>query len=230
MLHRDDLDVLVPKRIIAVTFWSIFMMDWPTFGVFFTAALILAVIPGPGVSYVLARTLKGGRREGILSSLGAGTAGMVHTLAAALGISAILAASATAFFIIKWLGVVYLIYLGVRTLLVRTSYEVTLDMTPQASRSAFIQGFLSEVLNPKTALFFLIFIPQFINPDGAVFVQFLFLGFITTFLTVSVDFIVAFAAAPLSTVFAKRRALQQSQKVVSGAALVGLDLYVAVER
>lgn len=206
------------------------MMDSSTFGVFFTAALILALIPGPGVFYVLARTLKGGRREGIFSSLGAGTAGMVHTLAAALGISAILAASATAFLIVKWLGVAYLIYLGMRTLLERTSHEVVIDATPQASRGVFIQGFLSEVLNPKTALFFLIFIPQFINPEGAVFVQFLFLGFITTLLTVSVDFVVAFAAAPLSSALAKRRALQQGQKVASGTALIGLGLYVAVER
>ena len=205
-------------------------MDLSTFGVFFTAALVLALIPGPGMFYVLARTLKGGRREGILSSLGAGTAGMVHTLAAALGISAILAASATAFLIVKWLGVAYLIYLGVRTLLERTSHEVMIDTTPSTSRSVFVQGFLSEVLNPKTALFFLIFIPQFINLDGAVFVQFLLLGFVTTLLTVAVDFIVAFAAAPLSSVLAKRPGLQKGQQVVSGTALIGLGLYVAVER
>lgn len=207
-------------------------MDLSTFGVFFTAALVLALIPGPGMFYVLARTLKDGRREGIFPSLGAGMAGMVHTLAAALGISAILAASATAFLIVKWLGVAYLIYLGVQLLLERSSHEVVIATPLQASplRTVLVQGFLSEVLNPKTALFFLIFIPQFINPEGAVFLQFVLLGFITTRLTVAVDFIVAFAAAPLSRVLARRPRLQKGQQVASGTALIGLGLYVAVKR
>lgn len=168
----------------------------------------------------------------IYSSLGAGTAGVVHTFAAALGISAILAASATAFQFVKWAGVAYLIYLGIKMILERSSHDVVID-TPlgaSPSRAVLMQGFLSEVLNPKTALFFLIFIPQFINPEGAVFMQFVFLGVITTLLTVTVDFIVAFAAAPLSDVLKRRPDLQKGQQVASGTALIGLGLYVAIKR
>lgn len=157
---------------------------------------------------------------------------MVHTLAAAVGISAILAASATAFLVVKWLGVAYLIYLGVRALFERGSHAVVID-TPQQKtlvRTVFLQGFLSEVLNPKTTLFFLIFIPQFINPEGAIFLQFILLGFITTLLTVSVDLIVAFAAAPLSSVLARRPGLRKGQQVASGTARIGLGVYVAIKR
>lgn len=122
-------------------------MDLSTFGVFFTAALVLAVIPGPGMLYVLARTVKGGRREGILSTLGTGVAGLLHTLAAALGVSAILATSAAAFFVVKWLGVAYLVYLGVRTLLERDTLEVAPELVRPTPRGALVQGFVTRPSN-----------------------------------------------------------------------------------
>ena len=204
------------------------MFGSTTFGVFFVSALTLAVIPGPGMLYVLARTVRGGRREGVLSTLGTGVAGALHTLAAALGVSAVLATSAVAFSVIKWLGVAYLIYLGVKTLLERPAAEVPTDVQP-SSRGAFVQGIVTEALNPKTALFFLAFIPQFVDPAGLVFAQFVLLGFITTLLTSGVDFIVAFAAGPLSGVLKNRRG-QRVQRALSGGALIGLGVYVAVDR
>ncbi len=204
------------------------MIDPTTFGIFFAAALTLAVIPGPGMLYVLARTVRGGRREGVLSTLGTGVAGLLHTLAAALGVSAILATSAVAFAVIKWLGAAYLVYLGVRMLLEKDTLEVdTKSLT--SSKNAFTQGILTEVLNPKTALFFLAFIPQFVNPAGHVFLQFVTLGFITTLLTSGADLIVAFAAGSLSGVLKNRRG-RKVQRVASGGALIGLGVYVAVER
>ena len=229
------------------------MIDPTTFGIFFAAALTLAVIPGPGMLYVLARTVRGGRREGILSTLGTGVAGLLHTLAAALGVSAILATSAVAFAVIKWLGAAYLIYLGVRMLLEKDTLEVQTEVDerrhhPQryvlddalqsegvsnqmipASKGAFAQGILTEALNPKTALFFLAFIPQFVNPEGAVFLQFVTLGFITTLLTSGADLIVAFAAGSLSGVLKNPRG-RKVQRFASGSALIGLGVYVAVER
>ncbi len=206
------------------------MTDPSTFAVFFVAALTLAVIPGPGMLYVLARTLRGGRREGVLSTLGTGVAGLLHTLAAALGISAILATSALAFAVVKWLGVAYLIYLGVKTLLEKGSFGDDIDLTHVPSRGAFRQGIVAEVLNPKTALFFLAFIPQFVNPDGNVFWQFVMLGVITTSLTSGVDLVVAFGAGPLQNVLKRSRRLQRVQRVGSGGLLIGLGMYVAVDK
>lgn len=205
-------------------------MDWAAFGVFFTASFVLAIIPGPGMLYVLARTIKGGRREGMLSTLGTGVGGLLHTLAAALGVSAILVTSAAAFFVIKWLGVAYLIYLGVRALLERDTFDVATETIQSSSRGAFIQGILTEALNPKTALFFLAFIPQFVNPNAPVFAQFPLLGFATTLITSSVALSVAFVAGPLNGLLARRRRLRRAQNVASGATLIGLGVYVAVER
>ncbi len=206
------------------------MIDSATFGIFFAAAFTLAVIPGPGMLYVLARTVRGGRREGILSTLGTGVAGLLHTLAAALGISAILATSAVAFAVIKWLGAAYLIYLGVRMMLEKPSEaDIQVNTDSTSSKGACAQGILTEVLNPKTALFFLAFIPQFINPAGHVFLQFVTLGFITTLLTSGADLIVALAAGSLSGLLRNPRG-RKVQRVASGGALIGLGVYVAVER
>ena len=229
------------------------MIDLTTFGIFFAAAFTLAVIPGPGMLYVLARTVRGGKREGILSTLGTGVAGLLHTLAAASGISAVLATSAVAFAVIKWLGAAYLIYLGVRTLLEKADLDVQTEMDerrhhPQrymlddalqsegvsnqmipAAKGAFTQGILTEVLNPKTALFFLAFIPQFVNPAGHVFLQFVTLGFITTLLTSGADFVVVWATGPLSGMLRNKRG-QKVQRFASGGVLIGLGVYVAVER
>lgn len=202
------------------------MLDLTTFGVFFAAAFVLAIVPGPGMLYVLARTVRGGRREGLLSTLGTALAGMLHTLAAALGISAVLATSAVAFSLVKWAGVLYLIYLGLRTLLERGEAQ-DLPLGP-VSRGALRQGVLTEALNPKTALFFLAFIPQFIDPNGNAFAQFVLLGFITTFLTSGADLLVVLAAGPLSRVLRRSQRLQRVQRVASGGTLVGLGVFVAV--
>lgn len=205
------------------------MIELPTFLVFLAAAFTLAVIPGPGMVYVLARTLRGGRREGVLSTVGTGVAGLVHTVAAALGVSAILATSATAFAVVKWAGVAYLIHLGVRTLLGREAQADVAVSTPP-ERGALRQGVVTEVLNPKTALFFLSFLPQFVNPDGAVFWQFVLLGGITTLLTSGVDLVVAFAAAPLNRLLTRDRRIRRVQRYGTGGALIALGAYVAVDR
>ncbi len=201
-----------------------------SFAIFFVAALTLAVIPGPGMLYVLARTLRGGRREGMLSTLGTGVAGLLHTFAAALGVSAILATSAAAFAVVKWLGAAYLVYLGVTTLMAKNHVETDLDLSKIPRRGALGQGVVTEVLNPKTALFFLAFIPQFVNPAGNVFWQFVLLGTVTTLLTSGADLLVSLAAGPLSNALKRNRRLQRVQRVGSGGLLIGLGVYVVVER
>lgn len=204
------------------------MLDPTTFGIFFAAALVLAIVPGPGMLYVLARTLRGGRREGLLSTLGTALAGMLHTLAAAVGISALLAASAAAFTVVKWAGAAYLIYLGIRTILARGAASEADPALSPVTRGALMQGFVTEVLNPKTALFFLAFIPQFINPAGNAFVQFVLFGFITTLLTSGADLLVVLAAGPLSGVLRRNRRLHTVQRLASGGTLLGLGVYVLV--
>src|SRR5437899_6766355 len=138
------------------------MFDAHRLVLFLAAALLLAITPGPGIFYVLARSLAGGKREGMLSSLGTFVGGLFHVLAAALGLSAILAASAVAFHAVKYAGAAYLVWLGIRMIRTRNA-EIAVSAS-QPSQDAFRQGILTEVLNPKTALFFLSFIPQFITP------------------------------------------------------------------
>src|SRR5437867_8208602 len=140
------------------------MFDSRHFLLFLAAAFLLAITPGPGIFYVLARSLAGGRREGVLSSLGTFVGGLFHVLAAALGISAVLAASAVAFHTVKYAGAAYLIWLGVRMIRARNS-EMLVSASQPAAAGALRQGILTEVLNPKTALFFLSFIPQFVAPE-----------------------------------------------------------------
>lgn len=209
------------------------MPDPTTFSVFFAAAFILAVVPGPGMLYVLARTVRGGRREGLHSTLGTALAGMLHTLAAALGISAVLATSAAAFTTVKWAGAAYLVFLGVHAILERAPDRQQDETEPGQgayARGALSQGFVTEALNPKTALFFLAFIPQFIDPAGSAFLQFILLGFVTTLLTSGADLLVVLAAGPLSKLLRRHRRLRTVQRLTSGGTLIGLGVFVLVRR
>src|SRR5579862_1553557 len=131
------------------------------FVVFLSAALVLAITPGPGIFYVLTRSLRGGRREGVLSAAGTFLGGLVHVAAAGFGLSAILAASAIAFETVRYAGAAYLIYLGYR--MIRSREQEVNEGDSGMGGSTFAQGVTTEVLNPKTALFFLSFIPQFVS-------------------------------------------------------------------
>ena len=204
------------------------MFDVHRFLLFLAAALLLAITPGPGIFYVLARSLAGGRREGIVSSFGTFVGGLFHVLAAALGISTILAASAMAFHTVKYAGAAYLVWLGIRMIRTRNA-----EMAVSASRSpgagAFRQGILTEVLNPKTALFFLSFIPQFITPErGHVFLQFLILGALSVLLNTAADLLVVVLAAPLERKLKRSVRFRRSQRVASGLGMITLGTYVAI--
>ena len=203
------------------------MFDWHHFVLFFAAAFLLAVTPGPGIFYVLARSLAGGKREGIQSSLGTFVGGLFHVVAAALGISAILAASAVAFHTVKYAGAAYLVWLGM--LMIRTR-NAELEVAATApSHGAFRQGILTEALNPKTALFFLSFIPQFIAPAaGHVFLQFIVLGTISVVLNTTADLVVVLLAAPLERKLKNSVTFRRRQRVASGLGMIGLGAYVAL--
>jgi threonine/homoserine/homoserine lactone efflux protein len=207
------------------------MIDAHRFSLFLGAAALLAVAPGPGMLYVLARTLAGGRREGVLSCLGTFLGGLTHVIAAATGLSIVLAASATAFAVVKYAGAAYLIYLGIRMILsARDNQEEEIEIRPgQVPRNPFWQGIATEVLNPKTAIFFLAFIPQFVNrAHGAVFWQFLLLGTISVALNTSCDLIVTFMAAPIGARLRSSAVLRRRQRAATGLTLIGLGTFVAV--
>jgi threonine/homoserine/homoserine lactone efflux protein len=205
------------------------MLLTPRFLVFLTAAVILAITPGPGIFYVLARSLRGGRKEGVLSAAGTFLGGLVHVAAAAFGLSAILAASAIAFETVRYAGAAYLIYLGYRMIRSRNQ-DVDLD-SAGTSGGTFIQGVMTEVLNPKTALFFLSFIPQFVSvQQGHVALQFLLLGAISVTLNTCADVLVACFAGPLGSSMKRNARLRRGQRTASGVAMIGLGVYVAAAR
>ncbi|SAK78835.1 LysE family translocator [Caballeronia ptereochthonis] len=197
---------------------------------FLIAAIVLAITPGPGIAYVVARTVAGGRCEGLASCFGTAMGGLIHVLAAALGLSLLIAESAMLFGLVKYVGAAYLVYLGVRMLLRR---QETLDMAPVASqgaRRAWREGIVVEALNVKTALFFLAFLPQFASPGEPLVPQLALLGGICVGLNTLVDVIAVFAAARLLRSGAARAARARLLTRTSGLVMLGLGAYLALAR
>jgi len=211
------------------------MFDFTRFFLFLTAAVLLAIAPGPGMLYVLARSLAGGKREGVLSAFGTFLGGMVHVLAAALGVSIVLAKSAVAFATVKYVGAAYLCFLGVRMILdarrdKATAESISLDASREVkrARNPLWQGVATEVLNPKTALFFLSFIPQFVDRSGGhVFLQFVALGSISVVMNTTADLIVIALAGPLGERIRSSATFRRRQRTVTGAIMIGLGTYLA---
>lgn len=212
------------------------MPEFTQFVLFVAAATLLAVTPGPGIFYVAARTLAAGRAEGVASSFGTGVGGLFHVIAGAIGVSTLVMASAEVFTALKLLGALYLIWLGVRT--IRSARQVVATRAPDAgdhrvdgAHRAFREGILVEALNPKTAAFFLAFIPQFVNPSvGSVSTQFIVLGVVSVALNTAVDLVVAFTAGKVregADVYPKRI---QRIREASGCAMVVLGLGLLIAR
>ena len=161
------------------------MIDTSSLTVFVLAALVLLATPGPAVLYIVARSVDQGRRAGIVSTLGIGTGTLIHVFAATIGVSALLAASAVAFSVVKFLGAGYLIFLGLRRIFGRGEAKDATEVRKSGLRRIFWQGFLVNLLNPKTALFFFAFLPQFVDISlGHVPLQVVILG--TLFVLVSI--------------------------------------------
>jgi threonine/homoserine/homoserine lactone efflux protein len=206
------------------------MFDSTRLLLFLTAALLLAIAPGPGMLYVLARSLAGGKREGVLSAFGTFLGGMVHVLAAALGVSIILAKSAVAFATVKYVGAAYLCVLGVRMILDARKDNAghELPSSSKPARNPLWQGVATEMLNPKTALFFLSFIPQFVNRSGGhVFLQFVALGTLSVVMNTSADLIVIALAGPLGERIRTSATFRRRQRTATGAIMIGLGTYLA---
>ena len=201
-----------------------------SFLTFLLAAVLLAITPGPGIAYVVARTAAGGRSEGLASCLGTGLGGMLHVLAAAFGLSVLIAQSAVAFTLLKYLGAVYLVYLGIRLWLRREPAAAVETVTPQGARRALVEGIVVAALNVKTALFFLAFLPQFVDPGAALVPQLVLLGSICVALNTFVDVVAVFAAHRLLGSGVARAARARVMTRISGTTMIGLGAFLALTR
>ncbi|TIC79599.1 LysE family translocator [Crenobacter intestini] len=195
---------------------------------FFVAAFLLAIIPGPGIAYVVARTASGGKAEGVASTLGTAVGGLVHVLAGALGLSLLIAQSAAAFAVVKYLGAAYLIYLGVRTLMTRQGNADTQGLPRAGIHRAWREGIVVEALNVKTAMFFLAFIPQFVSPQQALAPQFVLLGCICVALNSLADLVAVFAANQILRAGVVKATRQRVMAQCSGFTLVALGVLVVL--
>ena len=201
----------------------------PAVGLFVVAALALLLVPGPAVLYVVARSIHQGRRAGLASVLGIHVGTLVHIAAATLGLSALVLSSAVAFTAVKVAGAVYLVGLGLWTLLSRRAETEVALGGERSLRRAFAQGIVVNVLNPKTALFFLAFLPQFVDanaPHPAA--QVAFLGLLFAFLGLITDSIWAIAAGTAGGVLRRSRRFTRIQRYVTGTVYIGLGVTTAL--
>lgn len=193
-----------------------------------SVAAILVFMPGPNTLYIIARSIQQGRLAGFVSSLGVQVGTMVHIAAAALGLSALLVSSALAFNVVKYAGAAYLIYLGIKTLLTRERIEPTRIRNAKLSR-IFYQGMFVNVLNPKTALFFFAFLPQFINVNrGRVMLQVVLLGSILILLGTLSDSIYALASGSIGNWLRGNLKFLRAQRYFAGSVYIGLGAATAL--
>jgi threonine/homoserine/homoserine lactone efflux protein len=206
-------------------------MDPATLALFFVTALAIAISPGPGILYVAARTLAGGRGEGLASSLGTGLGGLFHVAAGAVGVSALVMASAEAFAMLKLAGALYLVWLGVKAIReARQPFEAR-PVTTTGTARAFREGIVVEALNPKTAAFFLAFLPQFVDPAaGPIGLQFVVLGLISVALNTAVDVVVAMLASRARSLAMGRPTMLRRLRTAAGGLVAALGLALLFAR
>jgi threonine/homoserine/homoserine lactone efflux protein len=195
---------------------------------FIVAALVLAITPGPAVLYIVTRSISQGRAAGIVSCFGVALGGMIHVLAAALGLSSILMASAVAFTVLKYVGALYLIWLGVRKLAARPTLDAPQVGAVHSLWRVGREGFVVNLLNPKTALFFLAFLPQFVEPArGQVAAQFAFLGSLFLAIACCTDTMWALVASGAGTWLKRHPRFVSSERYMAGGVYLGLGLATA---
>lgn len=206
------------------------MPDLSSIVTFAVASVALLLIPGPAVIYVLNRSVSDGREVGLAAVAGLELGNFVHVLAATAGLSAVLATSATAFNAVKWLGAAYLVFVGLRTLSTKPRV-IAGDSASVSRRRSFSQGVIVNTLNPKVALFFLSYLPQFIDPDnGAAWTQALVLGSIFVAIGCLTDGMYALTASALRTVLLRGRTLPFVQRYVAGTVFVALGVVAATTK
>lgn len=207
------------------------MFDLASIVTYVAVVIGLFLIPGPAVLLVITRTLQGGRKAGIATGLGVASGDLIHTLSAALGLSAILMTSALAFNVVKTAGACYLIYLGIRAFFAKSSATSRTPLADVTSTQAFFQAVGAEVLNPKTAIFFLAFLPQFIHPEsGSSLSQFAVLGLIFSGLSAAYTSVLVITIRPLSQLIKGLSKLRRWEGKIIGTLFVGLGVKVAFQQ
>jgi threonine/homoserine/homoserine lactone efflux protein len=205
-------------------------MSGANFSLFLVAALIIAAAPGPGIFYVAARTLSGGRKTGVASTFGTALGGLVHVIAGGLGVSAIILASAQLFTLLKFAGAIYLVWLGFRTIR-QAADQPRQQIRPIAHERAFREGVMVEALNPKTAAFFIAFIPQFLEPAaGHPALQFITLGLISVALNTFADVVVVLLVGTARATLVRRPHLVRRLRQGSGLFIAGLGISLVLTR
>lgn len=205
------------------------MLDSTTLTIFIIAAMALLLTPGPAVLYIIARSIDQGRVAGVVSVIGINVGALFHIGAAAFGISALLVSSSLAFQVVKYLGAIYLIYLGVRTLLAPPAERANTAVRPQPLGQIFRQGIIVNLLNPKTALFFFAFLPQFVDPArGSAATQIVLLGGIFVGLAVLSDGLYALLAGTLGKWLKRSNRFLRAQRRISGSIYIILGVATAV--
>jgi len=204
------------------------MPDTTNLIVFMAATLALNLTPGPDMLYVIARSVGQGQRAGVVSALGIGGGCLAHTFAAAFGLSALLMSSAVAYDLVRYAGAAYLVYLGARALLDKPRSQEQSELKPDSLPSVFYQGVVTNVLNPKVALFFLAFLPQFARGGaGSIAWQIIFLGFLFNVSGTLVNIVVALLGGRIGKAFNRRPAFAQAQRRGAGVVFIALGLRLA---
>lgn len=205
------------------------MPEWSVLILFAAAAAILVFTPGPNTLYIIARSVEQGRRAGLISSLGVEVGTLIHVTAAAFGISALLLSSALAFSIVKYAGALYLIYLGLKTLLARERAIAIAPLKQAHLRRTFSQAVMVNVLNPKSAMFFLAFLPQFVDPQkGAVAAQIFLFGGIVVLLGFASGSLYSFLSGSLGHLLRGNLKFLRAQRFFAGSVYLGLGAMTAL--
>lgn len=206
------------------------VIDYSLLPAFILAAFVICIAPGPDMAFVISRSISQGRKYGIVTALGIQMGVIVHILLAVLGLSAILMTSTWAFLILKYVGAAYLVYLGIQTLRDRKNVHILTDKKKVSIRKAFFEGALTDIFNPKVALFFLTFIPQFINPEiSSTASQFIILGLILGVIGLMVDISIAFISSLFGNFLAKNKIALWWQQTLSGITLLCLGAWLAFD-
>ena len=208
-------------------------MDLQSYWLFVCASIILCVVPGPDMIYLLSRSIAQGRKAGVAAAIGINLGGYFHLLAAILGISAIIAASSVAFSILKWCGALYLFYIGLQALMSRESPIIKADNQSEGRslRAIFWQGFISDALNPKVAIFFISLLPQFIQPEaGNTLTQLVLLGLTVNVIALSINLLFVVFAGAVTIHLRQSNRLSLLLNKLMGVVFIGLGLRLANEQ
>ena len=201
--------------------------SWPLLVAFFLASFVLAVTPGPGVFYIVTRTLTQGRRAGLASVAGVALGNLGNAIGAAIGLAAVFAVSSLAFAIVKYAGAAYLIYLGVRALRSPPDDVVAATFARATARTIFRDGFVVALFNPKTAIFFAAFLPQFLNPGASPIGQSVLLGALFVLVAAATDSAYALAAGAVAPALSQLRRVRTAGRYLSASAFIGLGVFAA---